>query len=208
MIQTIVSDILEQASLLLLIIGSAFTLLYALLLIVSPQRALLLNRHADRWISMRKPTRPLEIPRNIDHHIYRHHRWIGLSVLLSASYILYQFAFVLKPAAAVQALSDNWLSAAIAAWLLDALQWFFVPASLLLIPFGALLALRPSTLKGLEQHSNRWISSRKLLHGIDKPYPVGEGWLLGRPRQLGLILLITSAYILTLLLIFFFNNSQ
>ena len=92
---------------------------------------------------------------SLERGFYRHHRALGLFVVLGAIYILYFLVFAYSPPA-VQALllagiADS-ISRAILEQLLQILLFF---GALLAYTVGILLAIRPSALKPLEQLVNR-----------------------------------------------------
>lgn len=92
---------------------------------------------------------------SLERGFYRHHRALGLFVVLGAIYILYFLVFAYSPHA-VQALLfagiDDPISRAILGQLLRFLLFF---GALLAYAVGILLAIRPSALKPLEQLAHR-----------------------------------------------------
>ena len=73
----------------LLLIGNAGALLFGLVFIVRPSALKRLEAWADRSISARRPTKPLEemhLP--ADHFVRSHPRLVGILVLLGSAYIL------------------------------------------------------------------------------------------------------------------------
>lgn len=203
---TVLSAILQESLLLLLIISSIFALLLGLLLLVSPQQAQALSQRYNHWVSLRQPTKPLEIPRNADHYLYRQHRATGLFILLSSGYILYHFAFNYDQAATIQALNSLFDHAIIIEWLLEATLWFILPISGLLLLFGATMAIKPSALKGIETFANHWVSTRKTLQPIEKQNKSMDTLVNHYPRLFGIFLVLVAGYNLIILLIFFINN--
>lgn len=204
---SIVAAIAEQSAFLFLIIGSIFALLLGLLFILSPRQAGALSLRYSRWQSLRRPSRPLEIPHAVDPYLYRQHRIIGLVILLSTSYILYRFAFSYNSSAALRALTPLFGNAVVVEWLLAATLWFILPVSGLLLLFGSAMALKPSTLKGIEQWTNRWISTRKLLQPLEKQNKSLDSWVERYPRPFGLFLLLTACYNLAILLLFYMTRA-
>lgn len=199
----IVSAIAQQSLLLFLIIGSIFALLLGLLFILSPKQAGELLLRYNHWQSLRRPLRPLEIPRSVEPCLYRHHRPVGLFILLSTSYILYHLAFSYDPAAARLLLLKLYGNAIVTEWLLEATLCFMVPTTVLLMLFGATMALQPSALKGIEQWANQWISTRKALQPLEKQHKALDGWVMNHPRPFGLFLILAAGYNLTVLLLFY-----
>lgn len=203
----IIVTILQESLLLFFTIGSLFALILGLLYLFAPQLAGQFSQHSNRWLSLRRSTRVLEIPRSVEHNLYHHHRLLGLFILLCAAYILYRFGFDYHHEQTVTLLAHKAEgSSVIVTWLLESLLWFLLPVSLLLILFGAVMATKPSSLKPLEQFSNRWISTRKLMQPIERQNDFLDGWVTAHPRLFGLVLSLAALYNLTLLLLFLFNK--
>lgn len=185
-------DLISSALLLTMLLGSVFTLVIALLLLFMPQRLFALERHANSWISLRQHFKPLEIPRNIDTTLYRYHRPLGLFVLLSCAYIFYQLAFHYDAESVSRLISGSHKSSAIGDWVAQLLLFVGMAINLLLLPFGAILALRPSNLKGFEQWSNRWISTRKAMLPLERSYTPVDSLVKSYPRLFGVLILLFS----------------
>jgi len=185
-------DLIGSALLLLMLLGSGFTLAIALLLLLAPQRLFALEQQANSWVSLRQRLKPLEIPRNIDTTLYRLHRPLGLFVLLSCGYILYQLAFHYDAESVSRLISGSRKTSVIGDWLAQGLLFTGLILNLLLLPFGALLALRPSNLKGIEQWSNRWISTRKAMLPLERSYTPIDTMVKSYPRLFGALILLFS----------------
>ena len=205
---TILATILQESVLLFLIIGSIFALLLGLLLILSPQQANALSQRYNHWVSLRRPSKPLEALHETNHFFYRHHRATGLFILISTIYILYHFAFNYDQTIAIRALSNHFDNIMIIEWLLNASLWFILPVSMLLLVFGAIMAIKPSSLKGIERFANHWVSTRKLLQPIDKQYKPLDKWVGMQPRSFGILLIFASGYNLIIFLMFLFNKTN
>jgi hypothetical protein len=201
-----ISAILQEATLLLLITGSIFALLLGLLFILAPTQAQLFSIRCSRWVSLRRPTKSLEILRTSEPYIYRHHRTIGLFIILSTTYTLYGLTLNYDHTTTLHILSQLTNNTLIAQWLLNAALWFAVPVSVLLLLFGATMALKPSTLKVIERYANRWISTRRLFQPLETPYNFLDNWVARQPRYFGLLLVMATTYNLSILLLFFINK--
>jgi hypothetical protein len=204
---SILSAIAEKSLLLFLIIGSIFALLLGLLFILSPRQAAALSLRYSHWHSLRRPSRPLEIPRSVDPYLYRQHRLVGLVILLSASYILYRFAFSYDSSAALHTLTPLFGNALVSEWLLAATLWFILPVSGLLLLFGSAMALKPSTLRGVERWANHWVSTRKFLQPLEKQNKSLDNWVARHPRPFGILLILAAGYNLAILLLFYMTKA-
>lgn len=201
------SAILQESLLLFFLLGSSFALLLGLLFLLSPSLALRFAARNSRWLSLRRQTRPLELNHPVDGHLYRHHRPVGLFILLSSAYILYRFGFDYHHAHAVSALSPSPQHSALADWLLASLLWFLAPASVLFILIGGTMAIKPSAMKSLERLANHWVSTRKAMQPLEKPCDSLDIWVGMYPRLFGAIVTVASLYNLTLMLYFLLGRT-
>jgi hypothetical protein len=202
----ILTAIFQESVLIFLIIGSFAALLLGVLFLLSPERARALSLRYSHWSSLRRPSRPLEIPHSIDSYFYRQHRGVGLILLLSTSYILYRFAFDYDHAVVTRLLTRIFGYPVLVEWLLEASLWFILPISALIAIFGAVMALKPSALKGLETLLNHRTSSRKFLQPIEKQYKSADRWMISQPRGLGIVLILAAGYNLAILITFFISH--
>ena len=202
----ILTAILQESLLLFFTIGSLFALLLGLLFLLAPESAKRLSRRNNRWLSLRRSTKALDLSHSVDGRLYHHHRLVGLFIILSCAYILYRLGFDYQQQAAVSALSTGNGSGGVTAWLLESLLWFITPTTTLILFIGAAIALKPSSLKGLEGISNRWLSTRKAMQPIEKQNLSVDNWVEHHPRPFGLLLSVAAIYNLTLLLAFLINK--
>jgi hypothetical protein len=190
--EAIYLELLAEALLWLMLLGSGFTLIIGLILLVAPQRLIAQEQRLNRWISLRRSLKPLEQPRNVDAMLYRLHRPLGLFILLSCTYILYQLAFHYDARAIAQLFAGRNTTDPVSEWLAQSLLLIGLLLNLLLILLGALLALQPSRLKGFESWANRWVSTRRGTQTLDRLYTPLNGLVKHYPRLLGGAILIFS----------------
>ena len=202
----ILTAILRESLLLFFISGSLFALLLGLLFILAPEKANRFSQRNSRWLSLRRTTRPLEVSHSVDRILYHHHRLVGLFIVLSSAYILYRLGFDYQHGLAVTALTPSGTPGTTISWLLESLLWFITPAAILFLFIGAAIAIKPSSLKGLEVLTNRWISTRRAMQPIEKPYLSIDHWVVHHPRLFGSILCLAALYNLVLLLLFMMNK--
>lgn len=142
-----------------------------------------LRRGADRRVSMRRATRALDIPRNVDHWFYRHHRTYGAGVALLALVLLGFLTFGSAPEAWARAFGPAYRD--VAGILVDTARlvlWLF---GVLALVVGVVVFVRPSALKGLEAKANRWVTPRRALRGLEREYDHAETWMARYPRAWG-----------------------
>lgn len=179
---------LWRALAIFLLIGALMGVAVSLLLIFKPHLMERINRVANRWISTRHLDQFLDRSVNIEQWFYRHHRLFGMLVTFGACYILVYFGLLFDKAIALQRLSGY-----MPAWLLDILLDALVLASLLgaavALFVGLFLWLRPSRLRGIEEESNRWISSRRATRPLAIPRDQVERFVAGHAQRVGWLLL-------------------
>ncbi|MCW8827821.1 MAG: hypothetical protein OQK94_02065 [Gammaproteobacteria bacterium] len=202
-LSTLLSILLKTGTAVGLLAASA-GLLIGLWLIIAPAGYARLEERASRAFSLRRALRPLEISRNLDRHIYRHHRSLGLLIIAASSFTLYRLLFLFDPAQKGLPLFAGLLPharyEALSEALLSALHLALILAHLSALLIGLVLYLRPSALKGFEATANRWVSSRQKSRWLDTPYNPTARLMESHPRLLGLTVLLLTLYLASLLL--------
>jgi len=186
---------------LFLLIFAALGMLLGMLLIVKPRSVAYLSRCANQWISLRAINRLLDQTISIERWFYRHHRMMGIAVMLGASYFLYYFFVIYDPAQVLSQLSSYWHYPLLDE-LLDALLLASKVGGVLAWSAGLLIWLRPSLLRGIEKKSNRWVSARRATKALDVPRAGVDEWVLQHARAVGYVLLLASCYLLFTLFIY------
>jgi len=148
-----------------------------------------LKRATERRISMRRATRGLDIPRNVDRLFYRHHRLYGGLIVVLAIVLLYALTF--GGTAHWETLFDGRYRA-VGAIIIDAAQitlWILTVFALII---GTVVFVRPSALKALEQRANRWVTARGYTYPLEREYSGLDERLQHYPRVWGTIVAILS----------------
>ena len=110
-----------------LLIFALFGVVLALLLIFKPQLLEQFNRVANRWVSTRSISQLLDRSISIERWFHKHHRAVGIFIVLGSSYMLIYFGFLFDKAYTLQRLSLRWM---LPAKLLDGLLNAMVLVSL------------------------------------------------------------------------------
>ncbi len=195
-----VNAIIAESLWLFLCCGLVIALIYGLLLLLTPRAALALSSRLNRWVSLRRAFKPLELPRPQDRRLYHYHRAVGAGLFLGSIYILYILNYHYDHNAFIFILARDMPTHAAAAWLADSLRLLLYLFAFIGIVIGPIVFQRPSLLKGLEAQTNRWISSRRLLRFLESSYTPMEEGVEHHPRAFGLLLTLISLYLLLLLL--------
>ncbi|HEU0234118.1 MAG TPA: hypothetical protein VFQ94_03200 [Gallionella sp.] len=189
-----VNIILWRSLAIFLIIGALMGVAVSMLLIFRPHLMARVNRVANRWISMRHADRWLERSISIDQWCYQYHRPLGMLITFGACYIIVYFGLLFNKAAALQRLAGH-VPARLLDGLLDALVLASLTGATVALFVGLFLWLRPSLLRGIEEESNQWVSSRRATKVLDIPRDQVERFVAGHAKRVGWLLLLASIYL-------------
>ena len=185
---------LWQSLAIFLSVGASLGILLGLLLIFKPHLLGRVNRVANRWITMRHISRWLDRSISIERWLYRYHSAVGIAIVLGAAYILIYFGFLFDKPYALQHLG-NAIPPRLLDGLLDALVLSLLAGAAAALMVGLSLWLRPSLLRGIEEKSNRWVSSRQATKAVDVQYELVDRFVARHMRQTGWLLLLGSTYL-------------
>lgn len=192
---------LLQAFVVFLIFGSLAGLVAGALLLFRPHILQRWSSLLNRWVSTRHLDQSLERSINVDSWFYRHRRVSGIVALLGALYILYYFTVTLDRGQAIAGLAQHYsLPASLVGGLLDALVLSALMGALLALLVSLFLLMRPSLLRDLEQGANQWLSLRRALKPTEIPRAGVDEYVYAHGRQVGMLLVLGSLYVLVLLL--------
>jgi hypothetical protein len=177
-----------------LLFGALFGVLLGLLLIFKPQLVERLNRVANRWISTRHINRWLERSVSVEHWFYKHHRAIGATVVLGASYVFVYFGILFDKAYTLDRLKGKF-PAQLLDVLLDALVLGSLVGGVVALIAGLFLWLRPSMLRGMEEEANLWVSTRRATKIFDVPRDQVDRFVARHAQRVGWLLLLGSIYL-------------
>lgn len=198
-------EIVVQSGVIFLLLGTLFAFVVGVMMWLLPERVVALKQWSDRWLTLRRHTKALELPRYHDPLFYRHHRGVGSAIVVGASYVLYRMAFgaVGELTPAMVDLPERLL---FWQWLYDSGITFLVIGSLFAVWVGAVIFFRPSQLKGIEARANRWLSTRQGLRHTDQSYTGLEAVMLRYRWLTGLSLMTGALYTWWLLLGFLLHH--
>ena len=179
-----------------LLFGALLGVLLGVLLIFKPQYLERFNRVANRWISTRHISQWLDRSISIEHWFYRHHRAVGAAIVLGAAYIFIYFGFQFDRAYTLLRWSQKLpLPAPQLNGLLNALVLGALTGGAVALIAGLFLWFRPSLLRGVEEQSNRWVSSRRATKVLDVPHGQVDIFVAQHAQKAGWLLLLGSIYL-------------
>jgi len=177
-----------------LLLAALLGIVLGLLLIFKPRVAEQLNHAASRWISTRHVNRWLERSISLERWFYHYHRTIGVIIVGGASYILIYFSMLFDKAEALRHLGGK-VPVQVLAGLLDALVLSALVGGTVGLIAGLFLWLRPSMLRGIEEETNQWVSSRRATKVLDIPHDQMDRFIAQHAQQTGWLLLLGSIYL-------------
>lgn len=196
---TSIAGLLVQALLLALAVLLGIALLTGLAVAIRPALLDRFRRTSDQRYSMRRATRSLDIPRNIDRWFYRHHRLYGAAVVLLSIALLSFLAFG-HPEAAWRGLFDR-ENRVVGEILVDTARVVLWILGLFALAVGTVVFARPSALKTAESWANRWLTPRRALRSAEREFLGPEAWVRRHPRGWGLTIAAASALCLLALIL-------
>ena len=177
-----------------LLFGAFLGMSLGLLLIYRPQLLGAVSRVGNSWISTRHISRVLDHSISIEQWLYRHHRPLGIVVILGAVYILAYFGLLFDKAAALQQLT-RYVPTVLLDIMLDVLVLTSLLGGATALIAGLFIWLRPSLLRGVEKEANLWVTSRKATKVLDVQHGEVDIFVAHHARQVGWLLLLGSIYL-------------
>ena len=186
--------LLWRALAIFLLVGALTGVALGLLLIFKPHLLARVNRVANRWISMRHIDRPLDRIISLEHWFYQYHRVTGMAIVSGAIYIFVYFGMLFDKDYALRHLNTR-IPLTLLDGLLDALVLSALTGAAVALMAGLFLWLRPSLLRGIEEETNQWVSSRRATRVLDVPHDHVERFVARHARRVGWLLLVGSIYL-------------
>ncbi len=160
-------------------------------LIFSSERMHQLFGKMNHWVSVRRCTRWLAIPRDSGLAVQQYRRLIGLIfVVLAAisSFVLVRQLDVAKVVAAFRIEAPS----SFVAWILESLYWFLIAGNMVAIVVGIMLISFPGALRLIETRANQWHSTRNISRSGDTMHMAFDNWIESYPRVMGGIIAVAA----------------
>jgi len=180
-----------QVIVLFFLLGGVTLLAVGMGLIVNSDRSLQLFSKMNRWVSLRRVTKPLEIMRDTRQAVQGYRYWLAAIFVFGGLFALYGLLAQFDAAAVIYVLGLDVLTADAALWLVDSVRWVLIVGNLLGIVVGIMLAFFPVALVALEACGSRWTSHRQAGHGADTMRVTTlDTWVAAQPRAAGGIIAV------------------
>lgn len=154
-------------------------------LIVNSVGALRFFGGMNRWVSMRRTTKSLEVLRDTRQAVQKYRHWLAAIFVLGGAFAVFGLLTRFDASAVIFALNLDFLKPALSIWLIDSVRWILVAGNLLAMVTGILLAFFPDTVVKLEARGSHWYSERKVTKGADQLNLKLDAWVSAHPRIAG-----------------------
>ncbi|MCW5574627.1 MAG: hypothetical protein KIT13_00910 [Burkholderiales bacterium] len=181
-----------QSAVLFFFISGLALLAVGLALIVNSAAALRFFGGMNRWVSMRRATRPLEIPRDTQPLVRRYRHLIAVFVVAGGVFAVSGLLTQYDARAAVRLLGLESLRPDLALWLTDSARWLLIAGNVLGIAVGLLLAFSPGLLSRMEARGSDWYSERRMAKGADAMNTGLDAQVTAHPRAAGIVIVLMA----------------
>ena len=155
-------------------------------LIFFPERMHQVFELGNRWISVRRHMKWLEVPRDIDMALYRFARRMGGVLIALAAYSTFVLVTQVNAGGLMSAFgAEKAGDPALVLIVADAVRWFLVAGGVFGIGVIALVIFFPAVLSRMEARVDHWYSTRNWLRGLDVMRMGVDAWVRGHPSTMG-----------------------
>lgn len=176
---------LAQATVIFFIISGAALLAFGISLIINSSGTMRFIAAMNRWVSMRRASRPLEVPRDTRHAVLKYRYLFAVVFVAGGLYASYGLLMQFNALAVIRLLGLDRINPNAAGWLADSLRWLLITGNAAAIVAGIMLAFFPDRVAKLEAQAGRWISVRQATRGADDMRIKLDSWVAVYPRAIG-----------------------
>jgi hypothetical protein len=145
----------------------------------------------NTWVSVRRSTKWLAVPRDISPTVQRFRHLIGATFILFGAFstVVLMMRFDVNQVVATFAVDAPHL---FVAWIVDGVRWFLIAGGMLAITIGIMLIVFPSALRSVEDGANRWVSFRTYSQRGDAVHRGLDIWVESYPRATGWVIAVVG----------------
>ncbi|HUJ87027.1 MAG TPA: hypothetical protein VLX30_09275 [Burkholderiales bacterium] len=184
-----VAHVVVPSVLVFVLLVGVVGILLGLGLMARNESVLRLLERLNRWISLRRALKPLEVPREIEQGVRKHPRGLGIVVLIGAAFSLY-FLLLRVGASDFTALLTARSAQGALLWFANSVRWALIAANVVALAIGIVLAFFPQMMGPLAAGANRWVSSRRLTMKADEMDLTLDRAVRAYPRLAGVLIAI------------------
>lgn len=160
-------------------------------LIFFPERMHQVFEQGNRWISLRRSMKWLEVPRDIDMALYRFARRMGGVLIALAAYSTFVLVTQVNAGSLVSAVgAEKAGDPALVLIIADAVRWFLVAGGVFGIAVIALVIFFPAMISRMETRVDHWYSTRNWLRGLDVMHMGVDTWVRRHPSTMGSLMVL------------------
>lgn len=172
------------------LIASVFSFFVGIALALRSKRALKLFDALNRWVSVRKMTRPLSTPHFVEPTLLKRRNLLGMAIIVGAAVSISLIAGAdLSPSLA---LFEEGLTPQEIGGVASNLKGFLLISNLLCLLVGLSVIFFPKALATIEGYTDRWYTLRKRTLPLDKMHMEVDNWVLHHPTSVGVTLSFLS----------------
>jgi hypothetical protein len=179
---------LAESLVLIFLLGGLAVLAVGLGLIFNSAGTLRLFESMNRWVSMRRTTKPIEINRDTRQFVQRYRRVVAAAFIVGGLFALYGLTMRFDERAAAAVLGLGIYKPAFSGWVVDSARWVLILGNLSAIVIGLALAFSPAAVEKLEAAGSRWFSERQMSKGATAPHNPLDQKVAANPRASGLLM--------------------
>lgn len=144
----------------------------------------------NRWVSMRRPTRPLDIARDTRSLVQRYRLGLAVLFVAGAVFALYGLVAQFNAAAVIYIYRLDIFKPAFASWVVESVRWILVVGNIIAIVIGLALALFPGWVETLEARGSRWFSGRQATKDANELRLQLDRRVAAHPRVSGILMML------------------
>lgn len=168
--------------------------LLGILMILIPAKIHLFGQKMNVWVSTESAFDKAEQPHYLERFFYRYHHVIGLFVIAGAGFCLYTFLVGQELQVLMSKMPALNANQVVSEWLYESIYYFLILANAVCFVLGIFILARPSTLKGVEAISNKWISNKAIADRLNSKQEIPEHVLPGNMRLFGIFVVVGGMY--------------
>lgn len=179
---------LAQSATVFFLIAGVFLLLIGVGLLMNSAGTLRAFGAMNRWVSLRRATKPLEVQRDIQPAVRKYRYVLGAVFFAGGGFALIGLLTQYDHRAVITLFNLDYFHPVYATWLADALRWMLLAGNVLAMAAGVMLVFFPDALMALEARGGAWYSERQAVRGADTMRFTLDVWVAEQPRAAGAII--------------------
>lgn len=180
---------LAQSITIFFLVSGVVLLLTGMSLIFNGAGTLRFFGRMNRWVSLRRATKPIEVMRDTRQAVQDYRYWLAAIFIAGGAFALYGLVVEFEARALINLLGLDFFRADFAGWLVDSARWLLIVGNLVAVAAGIMLAFFPAALVALEARGGHWFSQRQAARGADTMRVTTiDTWVAASPRAAGAVI--------------------